>query len=111
MIGGENTAKSVRCLAFLGRCVLYGTASGKQPVLDARALYAKCASVHGFWLSPTASRPEVMGPAWAKLNDWITQGHLKPVIGHLMPLEELAEAFRLMLGRKNFGKIVLTVNS
>src|SRR6202050_788857 len=43
MLGGEHTAKSLRCLRDFGRVIQYGTATGKQPQLDVRALYAKSA--------------------------------------------------------------------
>jgi NADPH:quinone reductase-like Zn-dependent oxidoreductase len=29
------------------------------------------------------------------------------VVGHVFPLEQAAEAYRLLLERKNFGKVVL----
>ena len=38
MLGGEHTAKSTRCLRDFGRVIQYGTATGKQPKLDLRAL-------------------------------------------------------------------------
>src|SRR5262249_55764824 len=41
MLGGEHTAKSLRCLRPFGRVIQYGTATGKQPQLDVRAMYAK----------------------------------------------------------------------
>ena len=47
MLGGEHTTKSVRCLRDFGRVIVYGAATGKQPQLDARVLYAKGASVQG----------------------------------------------------------------
>src|SRR6266567_6284736 len=51
MLGGEHTAKSLRCLRDFGRVIQYGTATGMQPQLDVRALYAKSASVQGLWLT------------------------------------------------------------
>src|SRR6202140_4614019 len=51
MLGGEHTAKSLRCLRDFGRVIQYGTAKGKAPQLDVRALYAKSASVQGLWLT------------------------------------------------------------
>jgi NADPH2:quinone reductase len=110
MIGGEDTAKSIRSLAFNGRCILYGTASGKRPQFDVNSMYAKASSVHGLWLSRLAGNKEVMTAAWAQLSGWIKAGKIKPVVGRTLPLEQLAEAFRWMSERKNFGKVVLTVS-
>jgi len=109
MLGGEHTAKSTRCLAFRGRIIVYGSATGQQHQLDSRALYAKNAAMHGLWLSPLSMHPEFMGPAWKQLSEWIEQGHLRPQIGHTYPLTQTADAFRTMLERKNYGKIVLTL--
>jgi NADPH:quinone reductase len=109
MLGGEHTAKSTRCLAFRGRIIVYGSATGQQHQLDSRALYAKNAAMHGLWLSPLSMHPEFMGPAWKQLSAWIEQGHLHPQIGHTYPISRTDEAFRLMLERKSYGKIVLTV--
>ncbi len=107
MLGGEHTAKSVRCLRDFGRVIVYGAATGKPAHLDARILYAKGASVHGLWLTYLATKRELMQEAWADLSQWIAQGHLRPVIGHVFPFEKAAEAYRLLLEGKNFGKVVL----
>ena len=60
-------------------------------------------------LSQLSLHPEYMKPAWEQLSSWIAEGHLRPQIGHVMPLDKVGEAFRLMLERKNYGKIVLKV--
>ena len=109
MLGGEHTAKSVRCLRDFGRVIVYGAATGQPAHLDARILYAKGASVHGLWLTYLSANRELMNQAWAKLSAWIAQGHLRPVVGRVFPLENAVEAYRLLLERKNFGKVVLKV--
>src|SRR6266487_5311799 len=38
MLGGEHTAKSIRCLRDFGRVIVYGTAPGRDAQVDARAL-------------------------------------------------------------------------
>jgi len=109
MLGGEHTAKSLRCLRDFGRVIQYGTATGKQPQLDVRALYAKSASVQGLWLTYLSQKPEIMGPAWHRLSAWIGEGKLTPQIGHLFPLERAAEGYHLLEQGKNFGKVVLQI--
>ncbi|MGE5205016.1 MAG: quinone oxidoreductase family protein [Chlamydiota bacterium] len=109
MLGGEHTAKSLRCLRDFGRVILYGTATGQQPKFDTRAMYAKGSSVHGLWLSKLSLKANVMRPAWEQMSGWIKEGRLRPVVGHVLPLAQAGEAFRLMLERKNYGKIVLTL--
>jgi NADPH2:quinone reductase len=109
MLGGEHTAKSLRCLRDFGRVIQYGTATGKQPQLDVRALYAKSASVQGLWLSYLSRKPEVMQPAWTQLSEWIAQDKLAPVIGHVFPLNHATEAYKLLQEGKNYGKVVLKI--
>ncbi len=80
-------------------------------MLDARILYEKQTSVQGLWLGKLSADPEVMGGAWERLSQWIAAGQLHPEVGHTLPLAHAAEAYRMMLERKNYGKIVLEVPS
>ena len=109
MLGGEHTAKSVRCLRDFGRVIVYGSATGQRSEFDTRLLYAKGASVHGLWLTYLSAKRELMEDAWKQLSAWIEQGKLHPIVGHVLPLERAAEAYRLLLERKNFGKVVLKI--
>ena len=109
MLGGEHTAKSLRCLRPFGRVIQYGTATGKAPQLDLRAMYAKSASVQGLWLTYLSQKPEIMEPAWAQLSTWIAQGKLTPQIGHVFPLDRAVEAYKLLEDGKNYGKVVLKI--
>jgi len=107
MLGGEHTNKSVRCLRDFGRLIVYGSATGQKAELDTRLLYAKGASVHGLWLTYLSNNREVMNEAWTRLAGWTSQGHLRPVIGHVLPIDKASEAYRLLAEGKNFGKVVL----
>jgi NADPH:quinone reductase len=109
MLGGEHTTKSVRCLRDFGRVIVYGAATGQPAMVDARLLYAKGASVHGLWLTYLSAKRDLMNQAWKQLSAWTAQGHLHPVIGHVLPMEQAANAYRLLLERKNFGKVVLKI--
>ena len=109
MLGGEHTAKSLRCLRDFGRVIQYGTATGKQPQLDVRALYAKSASVQGLWLTYLSQKAEIMEPAWQRLSEWIGQKKLTPQIGQVFPLDRAVEAYKLLQDGKNYGKAVLKI--
>lgn len=110
MLGGEHTAKSLRCLRDFGKVIQYGTATGQGPKIDLRAMYAKSASIQGLWLSYLSQKREIMEPAWQQLSEWITQGKLTPQIGHEFPLERAVEAYKLLEEGKNFGKVVLKIS-
>jgi NADPH:quinone reductase len=107
MLGGEHTAKSLRCLRDFGRVIQYGSATGKPPQLDVRALYAKSASIQGLWLTYLSQKREIMEPAWKQLSEWIEERKLAPVIGQVFPLDRAVEAYKLLQEGKNYGKVVL----
>ena len=107
MLGGADTAKSTRCLRPLGRMVVYGFASGQPPQFDFPAMFQRNASVHALWLTPLSTIPGRLAQAWEEMRPWLEQGKLRPIVGHQLPLEQAREAHRLLLERKNFGKVVL----
>jgi len=109
MLGGEHTAKAVRCLRDFGRVIVYGAATGEKASLDPRILYAKGASVHGLWLTYLSMKRDLMAMAWKQLSAWTAEGHLRPVVGHVYPLEQVVQAYRLLLERRNYGKVVLRI--
>ena len=109
MLGGEHTAKSLRCLNDFGRVIQYGTATGKPPQIDVRAMYAKSASIQGLWLTYLSQKPEIMEPAWNQLSDWISQRKFTPVIGQVLMFDRAIEAYKLLQEGRNYGKVVLKI--
>lgn len=109
MLGGEHTAKSLRCLRDFGRVIQYGTATGKAPQIDLRAMYAKSASVQGLWLTYLSQKAEIMEPAWQQLSAWIAQGKLTPQVGQVFPLDRAIEAYKFLQDGRNYGKVVLNI--
>ena len=109
MLGGEHPVKSVRCLRDFGRVIVYGAATGQPSQLDPRILYAKGASVHGLWLTYLSMKPALMAGAWKQLSEWIAAGFLRPVVGQVLPMDQAASAYQMLLHRANFGKVVLQI--
>src|ERR1700726_3440 len=105
MLGGEHTAKSLRCLRDFGRVIQYGTATGKPPQLDVRALYAKSASIQGLWLTYLSQKREIMEPAWKQLSKWMEQRKLAPVIGHVVPFEGAVQGYKLLQKGRIMGRL------
>ena len=110
MLGGEHTARSLRCLRDFGRVIQYGTATGRSPQIDLRAMYAKSASVQGLWLTYLSQKREIMEPAWKQLSEWASQNKLTPQIGQVFPLDRAVEAYKLLEEGKNYGKVVLKIS-
>jgi NADPH2:quinone reductase len=111
MLGGEHTAKSLRCLRDFGRVIQYGTATGKPPQLDVRALYAKSAILQGLWLTYLSGKRDIMDSAWRQLSAWLAQKQLTPQIGQTFPLADARQAYQLLQEGKNYGKLVLQISA
>ncbi|MGA8762106.1 MAG: NADPH:quinone oxidoreductase family protein [Candidatus Sulfotelmatobacter sp.] len=109
MLGGEHTAKSLRCLRDFGRVIQYGSAAGQPPQLDLRAMYAKSAILQGLWLTYLSSKRDIMDAAWSRLSEWIAQRKLTPQIGQVFPLAEAKAAYKLLQHGGNYGKVVLKI--
>ena len=106
-LGGEHTGKSIRCLGFLGRVILFGSATGENPKVNLGELYIKGTSLHGLWLSKLVSNAELIQSALNSMQPWIENGALQPQVGTVLPLAEASEAYRMLLERRNYGKVVL----
>jgi NADPH2:quinone reductase len=109
MLGGEHTAKSLRCCRPFGRVIIYGTATGQRQQFDTGAMMSKSLSAHGLWLSILAQDHELMNRSLQAMQPWIDEGKLHPEIDHVLPMDQAGEAQRLMLQRANYGKIVLEI--
>jgi NADPH2:quinone reductase len=106
-LGGEHTGKSIRCLGFLGRVILFGSATGEQPKVNLGQLYLKGTSIHGLWLSKLVSNEELILSALESMHPWIESGAIEPQVGTVLPMKEAAEGYRMLLERRNYGKVVL----
>jgi NADPH2:quinone reductase len=106
-VGGAVFRQSFKCLATLGKMVIYGIASGELEIIHPRELLFRNQSVIGLHLPAVARKEELSAPAIRELSVWVAEKKLAPVIGHCFPLAEVAEAHRLMESRKSYGKIIL----
>ena len=111
MLGGEHTAKSLRCCRPFGRVIIYGSATGERQKFDVGTMMARGLSAHGLWLTYLARDHQLISDSLRAMQPWIEQGELHPEVGHVLPMERASEAHRLLLQRANYGKIVLQVTS
>jgi NADPH2:quinone reductase len=109
MLGGQDALeKNLRCLAPLGRLVVYGAASGDTKArLEPIGLMAKNQAVIGYYLTPLLKRRDLCAPPIAELASLAAAGVLKVVVGAKLPLADAAEAHRRMEARQTTGKVVL----
>ena len=109
MLGGTDIYKrNLACLAPFGRMVVYGAASGDlRGTLEPVGLMGKNASVIGYYLTALTRQPGACAPAIAQLAQYVVEGKLCILRGPTLPLEQAAEAHRLLEGRKTTGKVIL----
>jgi NADPH2:quinone reductase len=111
MVGGDYVPKELRCLAEDGRLVFIAFLRGMKTELDIMLVMRKRLTITGSTLRP---RPVAYKGALAKsLREkiWplIESGKIKPEIYKTFPLEQAADAHRLMESSEHIGKIVLTL--
>ena len=109
-VGGEYFEQSVRSLAWEGRLLVIGFASGAIPQLPVNLTLVKNCSVIGmYWGAYTANDPQVVSDSFQVLLRWYAEGKLKPHISHTFPLEQAADAIWSLARRESTGKVVVTM--
>jgi NADPH2:quinone reductase len=109
-VGGALTTAALRALAWRGRLVVVGFASGEIPDIRANYLLVKNIGVMGLQWSDYRDRaPAQVAAAQREIFDLHLVGKLDPHIGRKLPLEAFREALALLRDRKAEGKIVLEV--
>jgi NADPH:quinone reductase len=107
-VGGEAFTQALRSIAWGGRILVIGFASGSVPQIPANHVLVKNIDIMGFvWGSYRRRRPDFLTGAFARLMAWYAEGRLRPVISHRLGLPEATSAFRLLRERRVIGKIVL----
>jgi NADPH2:quinone reductase len=108
LVGGDVFASSLSLLKPMGTAIAVGYAGGMWQEVNPAWLVGRNIGVHGFYLGRLIGRdPDLVARA-AKdvLRLWET-GAVRPVVGAEYPLEEAAEAHRLIESRQSTGKVVL----
>ena len=107
-VGGEFAEPAFRSIAWRGRYLVVGFASGPIPSLPLNLTLLKGASIVGvFWGGFAKQEPKASAAALAELAQWYAEGKIKPVIDSTMPMSELKAAYAHMGARGVMGKLVL----
>ncbi|MDF7808339.1 alcohol dehydrogenase family protein [Pontiellaceae bacterium B12219] len=101
LVAGKQWPNLLEVLRSKGRYAVSGAIGGPFVELDIRTLYLKDLSFFGC----TILEQEVFG----NLVQLIEQGRISPLVDHVFPLEQIAEAQTLFLEKKHIGKMVLTL--
>ncbi len=107
-VGGEGFDVLSRSMAWDGRLLVIGFASGTIPKLPVNLTLVKSYSVVGvFWGAFTQKEPQVYADNMKELIGWHLAGKVRPVIEGVYPLKEAGTVLKRVLDRGATGKIVL----
>ncbi|MFO1519085.1 MAG: medium chain dehydrogenase/reductase family protein [bacterium] len=122
-VGGESYRKSYRCLASLGKLMMFGVSSFstsekrdlfsvakgflRMPSFKPIPLMNENRGVMGFNLGHLWDRRELLQSSLKEILMQIESGVLKPLVDRGFPLEKAGEAHAHLHAHKNFGKVVL----
>ena len=107
-VGGEVFTKSRRCIAFDGRLVVVGFASGQIPEIAANRMLLRTFSVSGFTLHAYQKhRPDLLEKSEQALMDFYREGKIDPVVSAVLPMSQLIGGLNMLEDRKSIGKVVL----
>ena len=112
MVGGPYAPRNLRCLAMDGRLVLIAFLEGpKADGLDLTQIMVRRLTVTGSTMRPrtVAQKAAIADALREKVWPLLDQGRCGPVIHEVFPLEQAADAHRLMESSAHIGKIMLKV--
>jgi putative PIG3 family NAD(P)H quinone oxidoreductase len=114
IMGASYLDRNIDALANDGQLVIIGMQGGIKGELNIAKLVSKRARVIGTTLRgrPTTgpnSKSAVVAEVTKSVWPMIADGRVRPVIGAHMPIQQAAEAHRLLSSGQVTGKIVLTV--
>ena len=109
-VGDSAGEAAFRAMNPGGRFLAIGFAGGRPPVLPLNHALVKNIAIHGFyWGGYAKLDPQAVSDSMKALFGMFGDGLLSPVLGDVMPLDRVADAFDLLRSRKSVGKIVVTL--
>ena len=109
-VGGDLTEAALRSMAWQGRYLVVGFASGDIPKLAANILLLKEASVMGVWWGTWAAKnPSLHIQNVKEMEHLIGSGKLSPRITEQFSIKDYKSAFKVITERRAKGKVILTM--
>lgn len=108
LVGGDVFASSLALVKPMGTAIAVGYAGGLWQDVSPTWLVGRNIGVHGFYLGRLIARnPELVARAAKDVLRLWEGGAVRPIVGAEFPLEQAAEAHRLIESRQSTGKVVL----
>jgi NADPH:quinone reductase len=109
-VGGALTELALRSLAWKGRLLVIGFASGEIPRPPLNIPLLKGCDIRGvYWGDFTVREPEAHRENVAQLADWAKSGILSVHVHATHPLEDYKRAFEAIAKRQVLGKTLLSL--
>jgi NADPH:quinone reductase len=109
-VGGDASEVALRALAWQGRFLVVGFASGDIPKVPLNLLLLKGADAVGvFWGESVKRDPQGHRRNMSQVLAWIAAGKLNPHVHATYPLDQIREALGVLDRREAVGKVVLTL--
>jgi putative PIG3 family NAD(P)H quinone oxidoreductase len=110
-MGAAYLDRNVRALAVEGRLVVIGMQGGVKGELDLTALMSRRAAVHATSLRarPVEEKSAIAAAVCEHVWPLVEKGVVRPVVDRVLPLEEVADAHRLVEASEHVGKVLLQV--
>ena len=111
-VGGKLSELALRSMAWGGRFLVVGFASGEIPTFPANLPLLKGCSIVGVFWSAFAERElEKSNQNFKELLAWMKVGKIKPHIHEIYSLENSKRALQDLMNRKIIGKAVVQIKS
>jgi NADPH2:quinone reductase len=108
-VGGDTTDLSLKCIAWNGRLLVIGFASGRIPEVKLNRVLLKNISVTGLhWGAHAVHEPARVGETFRALFALYAGGKIRPVVFGRYPLAEVSTALEALGSRKSYGKVIVT---
>ncbi|PIE39308.1 MAG: NADPH:quinone oxidoreductase [Gammaproteobacteria bacterium] len=109
-VGGDFSEAALRGMAWNGRYLVIGFASGPIPKIPLNLTLLKGCSIVGvFWGRFTMEEPEENLTNIKELWALFESGKIAPVVNDCFALEDYEKAFDTMISRRARGKVILTI--
>src|SRR5436190_7448152 len=109
-VGGDRFTDSLRSLREGGRVIVVGFTGGSIPEVRVNRLLLNNTEVVGAgWGAYVMPKPAVTRQIGAEIQRLTDAGFINPPVGATFPIEQAAEALKLIDGRGATGKVVLEV--
>jgi NADPH2:quinone reductase len=109
-VGGDLSEQAFRGIAWDGRFLVIGFASGPIPAIPLNLALLKGASMMGvFWGSWMARQPQEAMQNFKELIDMIDGGQFSPLVTEVYDLEDYQSALASISERRAKGKVILSM--